>query len=166
MFFRHSGGLGITIDRRRGGINEPFDPLSFSSNHHRLEAPVIDFFAESLIQFEAGIIGNTGEMDDCVDAAARVLESSGIPNIAFDDLQAGLRRQFAPVRHDVEYRDIVPGCQQLRGQQRTDIAGTARNQRHSFSSLTPGRVFVHGPVISSRFVKRTGVVYPAAEASR
>ena len=124
----HSWRFGIAIYRGGGGINKPLDPLLFSSHHHRLETPVINFFAELLIQLEACIIGNTRQVDHRIDTPALIPQFSGIADIPSDNLEAWVRFYFAPVIHDVVDRHIVAGRQQLWGQERADVAGASSNQ--------------------------------------
>ena len=91
MLFRHPWGLGVPIDGGRGGVDETFDPLFFRCDHHGLEALVVDFLAQLLVQFESRVVGNAGEMDDRVHSPAGVTEFGRVPDVPFDDLQPRLR---------------------------------------------------------------------------
>ena len=145
MLLRHSWRFGIadTPRTRRHGY-KPLDPCSLAANTIGSETPVINFFAELLIELETGIIGNTCQVNHSVYTPARIpqLAVSRIPPSII--LRHGCG-SIPPVMHDVVHRHIVAGRQQLRGQERADVAG-ASSIRTFFIIVTP-EVIVSSPVM-------------------
>ena len=85
---------------------------------------------QPFIEFETGIIGNTGERDHRIDALAGGGNRVRVSDIPFDDCEGRvvLRQMAAAKPHDVKNHDLVSGRQQLGNQPGTDISGPTRNQ--------------------------------------
>src|SRR5215471_7373475 len=62
----HVGGIAHPIDRARGAVHEPLHARLPGRDHDRLEAIVVDGLRQLLVELEARVVGDAGEMEDGV----------------------------------------------------------------------------------------------------
>ena len=124
------GLVGHAVDRARRGVDEALHPGLLGREHHRLEGVEVDRGGQILVELEARVVRDAGEIDDGVMARHRRREFGGVADIAVDDAQVRVvsRQELVAEEHDVVHRDLVTARKQLRHETRPAIARTARHQ--------------------------------------
>src|SRR3990172_9851409 len=126
MVLRHIWQIRNAIDGTGRCKNKTFDSSFLCRNHQGLEGFKVDRSRKALIKFEAGVVGNTGQVQHGILAHTRLGNSSGVSYIALDDPQFRVifRQVIAAVPNkDIEDGDIPTFLKQLRYQHTSAVPG-------------------------------------------
>src|SRR5262249_49959833 len=146
-------------DRARRAVHEPFHARFLGRDHEGLETIVVDGLRELLIELEACVVGDAGEMKDGVLTDKRLGELGRVADVALDDPQMGRIGQPAPKKNLVKTRKVAPLEKQPWGEEIPNIASTAGNQHILHSERTP---FLKLMIFSEGAAWRTGRESPPA----
>ena len=128
MVLGHVGRVADAVDRARRAVDEALHAGRFGREHHRLEAIVVDGLGQLLVELEARIVRDAGEMQDGVLTLQRLGQPRRVADVALDHAQVRAVRQPAAEIERVVDGDVIALGQQPRRQHVADITGAAGDE--------------------------------------
>src|SRR5207248_2558931 len=120
------------VNARRGGKDKPSHAAVLGNLDQGREAIEVDGFAECRIQFETGVVGDTGQVNDRVTFRQALLQERAVTDISLDLLETGISthgvQNMVSVQVEIQDFDPVVSGEEFRHEHAAHVPSAACDQ--------------------------------------